>query len=62
MAEAAIVNEEVLAAPEVMDEGFIELLLAEIVSLQLYLDLMILQILSVKLLTGPKVSIDLIQL
>lgn len=60
--EASIVDGKVLAVPEVMNEGLVKLLLVEVVSLQLYLNLMILQILGVELLIGPKVSIDLIQL
>lgn len=39
VAEAAIVDEEVPAVPEVVDEGLVKLLLAEVVRLQLYLDL-----------------------
>ncbi len=62
MDETAVFDGQSPAIFEVMDEGLVKLRLAEIILLDLYVYLVILQVFGVKLLTSSKISIDLIQL
>lgn len=62
MAEASIIDEEMPTIPEVMNKRLIKLLLIQVISFQLYLNLVILQILGVELLISAEVRIDFTEL